>query len=235
MLPCRNLVDKGRDGPRRSRTVGRLRVHRAIRRAVLARRFVPCRWSDRARATESAPKHVSSRQSRSPIRQEARMLEPARRHRSCPAMARSSRAVGADPRRDRGRGDHEGCLETPARCSLRSCDRSEAQLVFAGTTVPLGGALCRSIERPLSPHQRRSWQPTTGVQRPAGHDPLRSFEVVPNSTRLYVNPSVLSGPATDSAQRRVLRLPASKSVYRLKDSLVDLVVDRVKGISLTIS
>src|SRR5271168_312085 len=31
-------------------------------------------------------------------------------------------------------------------------------------------------DRPLSPLQRRSWQPTTGVQRPAGHDPLRSFK-----------------------------------------------------------
>jgi len=96
----------------------------------------------------------------------------------------------------------------------------------------VGRDSCRiPTSRELPEDSRKRGAPSPSRRDPPmpGIDPLRSFEMVPNSTRLYVNPSVFSGPATDSAQRRVLRLPASKSVYRLKDSLVDLVVDRVKG------
>jgi hypothetical protein len=72
--------------------------------------------------------------------------------------------------------------ETPARCSLRSCDRSEAQVAFADATVPLGGALCRAnrtaASRPVLPNllvhlkrRRRSKQPKKDGSRPRSAEP----------------------------------------------------------------
>ena len=68
----------------------------------------------------------------------------ARRHRPCPAMARgrcaqrSSRAAGADPRRDRGRRDHEGCAQRP---------RAAGGDRVTGVDVPLGRAPAQSPRR----------------------------------------------------------------------------------------
>src|SRR5277367_1739040 len=57
--------------------------------------------------------------------------------------------------------------ETRARCSLKSCDRGEAQVAFAGATVPSGGAMPRDrmtaipVRRDKAAHFQR-------VQAPPG-------------------------------------------------------------------
>ena len=78
---------------------GSLRVRRAIRRAVLARRFVSCRWSDRAQAPETDRERAEAcflKAIEIAHGQEARLLEL----RAATDLARLWREAGApnDPR-----------------------------------------------------------------------------------------------------------------------------------------
>ena len=115
--------------------------------------------------------------------------------------------------------------ETPARCSLRSCDRSEAHVAFAGATVPLGGALCRAnrtaASRPVLPNllvhlsddadtTKERWFEAE-VCRTAGEITLKSPEPDEAKAQAYFKSSACSR----AQQAKSWELRAAMSLARL--------------------
>jgi hypothetical protein len=92
------------------------------------------------------------------------------------------------------RGTEREMFETPARCSLKSGEQSEAQVAaFVGATVALTGAFRRAIQRPPTRPRR-----PTGLDRkcPLHVDSRRRglIESCPLSTQLQRTRAAVSNP-----------------------------------------
>ena len=134
------------------------RLCRAIRGTVLARRIASPRWPDRAQAAGAGPGAGGSLlpqgdrdrpQPRSPPARTARRDRPRSAVARHGLAQRTSRAAGADPRRDRGRGEHEG---RPQRPRAAGGDRViEAELWTLPTLGPAPEGFWRYREWFLGP------------------------------------------------------------------------------------